>query len=205
MKVSLKPCKYMASCQFMAAILLALLMAGARQVQAQARQEVTYDDSQNQFTALFQRTLEDYNLHNPDGSASRIEMNGVVAEYSWRRYYPVEVVARASYSLGSPLGQSLMSFTAGAGYTRQIYRRYFPFVRVTAGVAHTSSKSYQYLYDHGSSGFAMNVAGGLDVNLTRRWGVRAIDFQNQYLPFGVRGRGSVYWSFGTGAYIRFGN
>lgn len=205
MTISLNPRKSMASLRLMAAILLVSITACSHQVQAQARQEVTYDDSQNQLTAIFQRTLEDYSLHNPDGSVSRIELNGGVVEYSWRHYYPLEIVARASYSSGQPLGQTLMSFTAGAGYTRQFRRRYSPFARFTAGVAHTSSDSYQYLYSHGNSGFALNLAGGLDVSLTRRWGIRAVDFQNQYLPFGVHDRGSVYWSFGAGAYIRFGN
>lgn len=173
--------------------------------QSQSRQEVSYDFSQNQFTALYQRTSEDYSLQNANGSFTRVVLNGIAAEYSWRHYYPLEIIGRASYSLGYPLGQKLITVTAGAGYTRQIHRRYFPFARITGGMAHTSSSDQQYLQPR-MTGFALNLDGGLDINIgdRRGWGIRAVEIQNQYLPFGVHNLGSIYWSFGAGAYIRFG-
>jgi hypothetical protein len=182
-----------------------IFCVGASIAQSQSRQEVSYDFSQNQFTALYQRTSDDYSLQNANGSSTRVELNGVAAEYSWRHYYPFEIIGRVSYSLGQPLGQKLMTFTSGAGYTRQIHRRYFPFARITGGMAHTSSSDQQYLQPS-MTGFALNLDGGLDINIgdQSRWGVRAVEFQNQYLPFGVHNLGSVYWSFGAGAYIRFG-
>ncbi len=180
------------------------MMFGALWTSAQARQELKYDFSPSQFTGLYQRTLDDYSVQNSNGSTTRVELNGGVGEYAYRRFYPFEIVGRASYGLGQPLGQHLMSFTAGGGYTRQIRRRYYPFGCVTAGFAHTSSTSGQYLYGSGSSGFAFNMAGGLDIDVKRHYGVRAIEFENQYLPFGVNHHGSVYWSFGAGAYYRFG-
>lgn len=183
---------------------LLMLILGVVSVHSQARQEVAYDFSPSQITGMYQRTLEDYSVQNADKSTSRVELNGGVGEYAYRRYYPFEVVGRVSFDLGQPLGQHLMSLTAGAGYTRQVYRRYYPFGQLTAGIAHTSSTTLQYLRNSGSTGFALNFAGGLDIDVTRRFGVRAIEFQNQYLPFGVNHLGSVYWSFGTGAYYRFG-
>lgn len=183
---------------------VALLGSRGNIAHSQARREVTYDYSQNQFTALYQHTIEDYSLQHGNGASSRVQLNGAAAEYSWRRYYPFEIVGRATYSFEQELGQKLISFTAGVGYTRQIHRRYFPFVRITGGVAHTSSQKDQYLYGSGASGFAMNLAGGLDINITNHLGIRAAEFQNQYLPFGLNDLGSVYWTFGTGAYFRFG-
>ncbi len=205
MKLSLYPRNINVSHCFKAAFAVLVIALGAGISHGQARQEIGYDFSQNQFTGVFQRTLTDYSLLNENNtSASRIELNGGTAEYSWRRFYPFEVIGRASYSTGNPLSQKLMSFTAGAGYTRQIHRRYYPFARITAGMAHTSSPQYQYL-QKGINGFALNLDGGLDIDIKRqRWGVRAIELQNQYLPFGVNNLGSVYWSFGAGAYIRFG-
>jgi hypothetical protein len=61
----------------------------------------------------------------------------------------------------------------------------------------------QYLYSASRNGFDLNVYGGLDVSVNRSWGVRAIEVQNQYLPYGVQGQGSVYWSIGAGAFFRF--
>lgn len=182
-----------------------IFCVGSNIAQSQARQEVSYDFSPNQFTVLYHRTFDDYIVQNANGSSSRVELNGVAAEYSWRHFYPLEVIGQASYSLGQPLGQKLMTFTVGAGYTRQIYRHYFPFARLTAGMGHTSSSDYQYLQSS-ETGMALNLDGGLDINIgdRNRWGVRALEIQNQYLPFGVNNRGSVYWSLGAGAYIRFG-
>jgi hypothetical protein len=177
---------------------------GAVWASAQARQELKYDFSPSQLTGLYQRTLDDYSVQNSNGSITRVELNGGVGEYAYRRFYPFEMVGRISYGLGQPLGQHLMTFTAGGGYTRRICYRYYPFGRVTAGFAHTSSTGHQYLHASGSSGVAFNTAGGLDIDVKRHYGVRAIEFENQYLPFGVNNHESVYWGFGAGVYYRFG-
>lgn len=180
------------------------LLAGVNLASAQARREVAYNYSPDQLTILYQRTLDDYSLLEPNGAQSRVTLNGATVEYAWTRFYPLEIVGRASYATGQPLGQHLMSFTGGAGYTHQVFSRYFPFARATAGIAHTSSSDQQYLYNPGKSGFAIDVAGGLDINLTERWGIRVIEVQNQYLPFGIGNEGSVYWSLGSGVTYHFG-
>ncbi len=84
---------------------------------------IEYDFSPSQLTGLYQRTLDDYSVQNSNGSITRVELNGGVGEYAYRRFYPFEMVGRISYGLGQPLGQHLMTFTAGGGYTRRICYR----------------------------------------------------------------------------------
>lgn len=170
---------------------------------AQARREVTYTYTPSQLTVEYQRTMDDYQLLEPNGGRPRVTLNGVTAEFSYRHFYPWEIVGRVSYSKGNLLGQKLMSYTAGVGYTRRFFHRFDPFARVTFGMAHTSSTDNQYLYTSSKSGFAVDASGGLDVDLTPTFGIRAIEVQDQYLPFGVDNLGSVYWSYGAGAFIRF--
>jgi hypothetical protein len=58
-----------------------------------------------------------------------------------------------------------------------------------------------YLYAAPKFGLAFNTSVGADYQLTPRWGVRGVQLQNEYLPFGSRG--SVYWSIGSGITYRF--
>lgn len=186
-----------------AATAVVLLSFAGGIARAQARREVTYTYTPSQLTFEYQRTLDDYQLLEPNGSRPRVTLNGVTGEFSYRRFYPWEIVGRVSYAKGDPVGQTLASYTAGVGYTRRFFRRFDPFARVTLGVAHTSSTDNQYLYTSSKSGFVVDASGGLDVELTPTFGIRAIEVQNQYLPFGVDHLGSVYWSYGAGAFIRF--
>jgi hypothetical protein len=184
-------------------LFVAGLLSCAAGANAQARQEVKYNMVPPQLTVSYQRSYEDYQFLEHDGTLRRIELNGVAAEYAYRRFYPVEIISRASYAAGNPLSQKLVTASAGAGYSRDFAHRYDPFVRVTAGIARTTSGDMQYLYSGTRDGFALNIYGGLDVLVGQRWGVRAIEVQNQYLPYGVQGQGSVYWSVGAGAFFRF--
>ena len=183
--------------------LVAAFLSSAVGAKAQARQEVTYNIVPPQLTITYQHIDEDYQFLESDGSLKRVMLNGIAIEYAYRRFYPVEIISRASYSAGNPLSQKLSTASAGVGYSREFAHRYDPFVRVTAGIARTSSNDMQYLYSSSRNGFDLNVYGGLDVSVKRRWGVRAIEVQNQYLPYGVQGQGSVYWSIGAGAFFRF--
>lgn len=159
--------------------------------------------SASQVSLVYQRTLEDYQVVELNGTEARVELNGAAGEYAWRRFFPIEIVGRVSYAKGQPLGQSLITATGGVGYARHFFR-YSPFVRFTAGLARTSSSDLQY-GSTGSTGFCTNLDGGIDVRLTHRWGVRAIELQNQYLPFGMNHLGSVYWSLGAGVTYRLGH
>jgi hypothetical protein len=189
--------------KLMSAILLIGILLTAGASYAQGRQEVRYNYLPPQLTVTFQHTEDDYQLRLLDGSLEQVILNGTAVEYANRRFYPLELIGRASFSSGNPLGQKLETFTAGAGYTRQFARRFDPFVRVATGFARTSSDDSQYLYKSSQTGFAVQVYGGLDIAMTRRWGIRAIDLENQYLPYGVQSEGSVYWSYGAGAFFRF--
>jgi hypothetical protein len=184
-------------------LLIAGLLGSAGSARAQARQEVKYNMVPPQLTVSYQHIDEDYQFLEHDGSLKRVVLNGVAGEYAYRRFYPVEIIARASYAAGNPLSQKLTAVSAGAGYSREFAHHYDPFVRVTAGIARTSSGDMQYLYSASRNGFDLNVYGGLDILVKPRWGVRAIEVQNQYLPYGVQGQGSVYWSIGAGAFFRF--
>jgi hypothetical protein len=184
-------------------LLVAGLLSSVVGAKAQARQEVQYNIVPPQLTITYQHIDEDYQFLERDGSLKRVVLNGIAAEYANRRFYPLEIISRVSYAAGNPLSQKLSAVSGGVGYSREFAHRYDPFVRVTAGIARTSSGDMQYLYSSSRNGFDLNVYGGLDVSVKRRWGVRAIEVQNQYLPYGVQGQGSVYWSIGAGAYFRF--
>jgi hypothetical protein len=182
-----------------------LVAIGPGLAHSQAQPDATYPVSPSQLAVTYQRVLEDYSVVNANGTTSRVELNGATAEYAYRHYYPFQLVGRASYALGQPpVNQHLTSFTAGLGYTRLIHHLYRPFTEFTAGTAHTSSPAHQYLYNSGNTGLGMALSGGLDIDVSRSFGVRAIEAQEKHLPFGINHLGSVYWSIGAGAYLRFG-
>src|SRR6201998_2125015 len=82
---------------------------------AQATQEVRYEYTPSQVAANFEHTLDDYQYLEPSGDLQRVVLNGASAEISYRRFYPIEIVGQASYSKGSPLGQTLLSITWWGG------------------------------------------------------------------------------------------
>ena len=167
---------------------------------AQVRKEVSYDWAPDVVAATFLYTVDDYSLQVSSSSLQRTRLDGVVVEYASRHFYPGEIVGTVQYSEGEPLGQKLLSTEAGVGYCRS-FRRWTPFVRVAGGATRTSSGGLMYLYAGPKWGIAFATSAGADYQLTPRWGVRAVQFQNQYLPYGSHG--SVYWSIGTGIIYRF--
>jgi hypothetical protein len=176
----------------------------AGQAHSQARQEMKYRYLQDQIIGTYQHTFDDYNLQLLDGTVEQIHLNGGAVEFAWNKFYPVEIIVAASYSAGQPEGQKLMTFTGGAGYTRIFAKRYNPFVHVGAGLARTSSDDKQYLYETSKSSFFVDCSGGIDVLVSKKhWGVRPINVEVQYLPFGVQDHSSTYLSFGAGAFYRF--
>jgi len=162
---------------------------------AQVRKEVSYDRAPDVAAATFLYTVDDYSLQVSSSSLQRTHLDGVDVEYASRHFYPVEIVGTVQYSEGEPLGQKLLSTEAGVGYCRSL-RHWTPFVRVAGGATRTSSGGLMYLYAGPKWGIAFATSTGADYQLTPRWGVRAVQFENQYLPYGSRG--SVYWSIGTG-------
>ena len=167
---------------------------------AQARKEVSYDWAPDVVAATFLYTVDDYSLQVSSSSLQRTRLGGVEVEYASRHFYPWEIVGVAQYSEGSPLGQKLLSAEGGVGYCRSL-KHWTPFARVAGGAARTSSGGLMYLYADPKWGLALATSAGADYQLTPRWGIRAVQFENEYLPYGSRG--SVYWSIGTGITYHF--
>lgn len=161
--------------------------------------EMRFDWAPSQITALYRFTIDDYSLLTETG-LQRTRLNGGELEYSWRRLYPWEIVGTVSYSQGNPLGQQIVTAAGGVGYTRGLTRFVTPYARLQVGISRTSSNDDMYLYTAPQWGFTTVESVGLDVRVSPHWGVRALQLQNEYLPFGSHG--SVYWSMGAGINYR---
>src|ERR1700740_2958471 len=107
-------------------LLVAVYMACGTAANAQARPQVTYTMAPPQLTISYQHIDEDYQFLESDGSLKRVVLNGIAVEHAYRRFYPVEIIAHASYVAGNPLSQKLTTVTAGAGYSREFAHRYNP-------------------------------------------------------------------------------
>jgi hypothetical protein len=180
-------------------IILGVSFAGGTLL-AQVRPAVTYNWAPDQLAATFLYTVDDYSLEVSPTNLERVRLGGGSVEYALRHFYPWELVGSAQYLSGEPLGQKLISVGGGAGYCRS-FKHWTPYARVLGGMARTSSDDQMYLYTAPKWGLAFNTSVGADYQLTPRWGIRGVQFENEYLPFGSRG--SVYWSIGTGITYRF--
>jgi hypothetical protein len=167
---------------------------------AQARKPINYDGTPDQLTATLLQTVDDYSLQVTSSTLQRTRLSGAEVEYASRHFYPWEVIGAAQYSEGQPLGQKLLLLEAGVGYCRT-FKHWTPFGRVAGGVSRTSSGDLMYLYTGPKWGLASTMSVGFDFQLTPRWGIRGVQVQNEYLPYGSRG--SVYWSIGTGITYHF--
>ena len=167
---------------------------------AQVREQANFRRTSDELVATFLETVDDYSLQVTSSTLQRTRLSGAEVEYASRHFYPWEVVGAAQYSEGQPLGQKLLLTEAGAGYCRS-FKQWTPFVRIMGGLARTSSRVLMYLYTAPKWGLASTVSAGFDVKLTPRWGIRGIQIQNEYLPYGSRG--SVYWSIGSGISYHF--
>lgn len=180
-------------------MILALACCGVASAQTGAHSQLQYDWVPDQLSATAQWTLDDYSLQTSATSKTRIKLQGGTVEYAWRHYYPWEAVGIAQYSSGNPLGQSLTTIALGAGYCRR-FVRWTPYGRIEAGMARTDSSQDMYLYKQSRWGFSTVLSAGGDYQLSPHWGIRAIQVQNEYLPYGSRG--SLYWSAGAGVTYR---
>ena len=150
----------------------------------------------------FDHTRTDYALATQDGNEIATS-NGVNVEYDMRRREHLANIATVRYDKGTPFDQSLISGAAGASYLLH-YKRYEPYVHAMGGYVRLASRHAaggMYL-SNVNNGFMMLFGAGLDVQVTERWGVRAISMENLYLPFGSAR--STYWSVGTGVLYHFG-
>jgi len=167
---------------------------------AQVRKQMNDARTPDQLAATFLQTVDDYSLQVTSSTRQRARLSGAEVEYAFRHYYPWEVIGDVQYSEGQPLAQKLFFAEAGAGYSRS-FKHWTPFGRVVGGIAGTSSGDLMYLYAAPKWGLASTVSVGIDYRRTPRWGIRGVQIQNEYLPYGSRG--SVYWSIGAGITYRF--
>jgi hypothetical protein len=168
---------------------------------AQTQREVLYDSLPSQASVQYQHTDNSYSFRNLDGSVVGTNLNGGSIEFANRHFYPWEIIGKVSYAKGAVLAQNLQSYTAGVGYTRG-FGRLQPFIRLTAGIARTHSDDAQYLYQPPTFGVTGIGGTGLDLRLLNHWGVRAIEFDSQYVPYGSKS--SIYRSIGSGLFYSFG-
>jgi hypothetical protein len=184
---------------YLATIIIGFSFAGSV-LFAQARKQVSYDWAPAQLAATFMYAVDDYSLQVTSTNPERVHLGGGGIEFASRRFYPWEIVETAQYFSGQPLGQKLIVANGGGGYCRNL-KRWTPYVRVLGGMARTRSNDQMYLYTAPKWGLSVSTSVGADYQLTPRWGIRGVQLQNEYLPFGSRG--SVYWSIGTGITYHF--
>ena len=108
----------------------------------------------------------------------------------------------------SSLGQNLTLITYTAG-PRLLYPhgRFVPFGQALFGVAHGSDSYFPQGtgYTTSESSFAYSLGGGLDINLTRRFAIRALDAQFLHTDF-ANGSSNVqrHLTIGAGVVLKFG-
>jgi peptidoglycan-associated lipoprotein len=100
---------------------------------------------------------------------------------------------------GSQSGLTLMSYTFGPRLSWRNHTRWTPFAQTLFGGVYGSAAQ------GGSSTYAMNVGGGMDVNVSSRWSVRLIDADYYYtnFPNGVNSRQNNL-RLGAGIVFRIG-
>jgi hypothetical protein len=150
----------------------------------------------NQLYLGYERSQTDYALKTPTGDVTSVT-SGLNLQYGYRKVDHVLLLGTLRYGSGKVLGEHLTTLGAGAGYVLYL-DRYEPFAQALVGLSRLSSKDHMYLASAPHTGFATLAGAGLDVALWGRWGVRPIYIENQYLPFGIAGKNSVYWNIGGG-------
>ncbi len=121
----------------------------------------------------------------PPAGCGCFSMNGGSASLAYRLSRSVSVVGEAgAVDSGNVdatgLDLTLSSFLAGPRYSLRKSGRFTPFGQVLLGAAHASGGLAPAQINAGSStAFAMAAGGGVDIQLNRRFALRA--FQTDYL------------------------
>lgn len=142
----------------------------------------------------------DYNYvraNGPPGGCACFSMNGGNA---WAGYHLTDAISavgefsaqHAGNINGSGEDLTLFSYLFGPRYTLQASDRWQPFGQVLLGGAHASG-TFEPSVSGGAgsyNSFALVAGGGLDVNVARHIGIRAIeaDYYLTHFPNGVNGR-----------------
>lgn len=88
-------------------------------------------------------------------------------------------------------------------YYRPWYSELNPFAEALAGVSRLDLNYHQAGLSYSEHGFSFRLGGGLDVNLTRHWSVRAIEADYYHTPF-LQSHQNNMW-FSAGIVFKFGD
>jgi len=161
----------------------------------------------HQFYLGFLETLYNYSVRSGVSSpAFRLTSNGLNAEYELHQWDHFSLVNTLRYGSGGQLQQSLGTAAAGLRYGLY-YRQFEPFAQLLAGYSRLTSDhpaGNLFLGNGTNQSFTILAAAGLDVTLSKHWGIRPFYVESQYLPSIGPGQ-SIYWSFGGGVLYRFGH
>ena len=147
----------------------------------------------------------------PPGVSNDFGLNGgnVSVAYHFDRFLAAAAEVTGGHANNiSSLGQGLTLFTFTAGPRVTYYgHRVTPFGQALFGLARASD-SYFPLgagYTTGDNGFAYSAGGGIDINLTHRFAIRAVEAQFLHTPF-RNGSSNVqrHLLIGAGVVIKFG-
>jgi peptidoglycan-associated lipoprotein len=156
----------------------------------------------------------DYNFvraNGPPGGCGCFSMNGANARASVRLAGGFSAVGEFGGEFSSDVNGTgedltLYSYLFGPRYTVRKWERWQPFAQLLVGGAHASGTFEPSV--SGTSGsynaFAMVAGGGLDINLTKRIGIRAVeaDYYLTLFPNGVNGHQNNL-RIAAGVYFRF--
>lgn len=163
---------------------------------------VTISGLDNQVYVGYVYTKFDYEIEQLQGNPTVLTTSGVSIQYNNRSRNHLMLTGMVNYGTGTPAGQTLTTVAFGGGLVLPVWRLE-PYGQVLLGAARLTSNDYLYLQSGASTGFTYLLQAGVDLTVTRRWGVRPIYVENQYLPFGPIG--STYRNIGAGVLYRFGS
>lgn len=147
----------------------------------------------------------------PPAECGCFSMNGafVGGDFNFNRWFSVAAQGTAGHATHiSSLGQNLTLTTfMGGPRVSWVHDRYIPFAQFMAGGAHGSGSYFPSGTSSTSSstGFAYATGGGLDLNLTPRLAIRAVDaeYLHTSFPNGVN-TSQNQLQIGAGVVVRFG-
>jgi hypothetical protein len=196
-------------------ILVALLLSGIARAQsdspgpqpkAPAIEPLHIPGRDPQLYIGFLQTRYDYSLRTPAAaaSASRLTNNGGSLEYEFRQWGKFSLLTTFRYGSGGPLQQSLSTAAVGGRYGFT-FKHFEPFAQLLGGYSRLTSNhaaGNMFLGSGVNNSFTTLLGSGVDVTVSRHWGIRPFYIENQYLPMVGRQR-SLYWSVGAGVLFRF--
>lgn len=160
---------------------------------------VTVSGEDNQIYIGFEHTRYDYELLTAQGNKV-LTTSGVNLQYNYRSRDHVILTGTMRYGSGPLAGQSMTTIGAGVGFVANVWRAE-PFAQVLGGIARLSSTDNIYLSTSATSSFTTMLGAGVDIPVSRRFSIRPIYIENQFLSFGERR--SIYLNVGAGILYRF--